>query len=568
MKYFLSLLLLFANTIFAQTSISTPYPRGYFRDPLNIPISLAGNFGELRPNHYHMGLDIKTNKVQNYSVFAAADGYIARVKIEPFGFGRAIYINHPNGYTTVYGHLNNFSATLERYVKQEQYRLESWAVSLEIPAGLFPVKRGDFIAYSGTTGGSQAPHLHFEIRETATDINLNPLLFGLPVPDQLPPEILRLALYDRNRSIYEQSPQIIPVRKTGRIYLSAPLLIITHTDKVSLAITSYDWQTGSSNLNGIYQAILYDNGAEQIRFTMDRIGYDNTRNLNAHIDYKTRSNGGAWLQHLTELPGYQNSIYQRGKGDGVINLADGRVHNIKVMVKDANGNSAELNCRLQYKPPASIFTEYPGKMFFPGMLDVVEAAPDCEFYVSEKGLYDSVRINYRKTFSKDEEVVSAVHSIGEAYIPLQDSLVVRIKPNRDLNPELMDRVVMEQFAESKNEVLKVRWQKGWASAAFREFGNFQLVVDSIPPEISLLGWSHGADLSKAARISIAVKDNLRAYKNFRAELDGKWLRFTNDKGGNFIYTFDENCGPGAHELRIRVEDESGNTQSETFRFLR
>ncbi len=567
MKYLLFLLSLFANTIFAQTSILSPYPRGYFRDPLNIPIRLAGNFGELRPNHYHMGLDIKTNRIQNYSVFAAADGYIARVKIEPFGFGRAIYINHLNGYTTVYGHLNNFNATLEQYVKQQQYRLESWAVFLEIPDGLFPVKKGDFIAYSGTTGGSQAPHLHFEIRETATDINLNPLLFGLPVPDQIAPEILRLALYDRNRSIYEQSPKIIPVRKKGKAYVTAPALIITHTNKVSLAITSYDRQTGSSNLNGIYQAILYENESEQIRFTMDRIGYYNTRNLNAHIDYKTRANGGAWLQHLTELPGYQNSIYQRGKGNGVINLADGKVHNIKILVKDVYGNSAQLSCRLQYRMPVATKQDYPGKMFYPGMLNV-DGAADCEFYVSEKGLYDSVHINYRKTVSANEQVVSAIHSIGEAYIPLQDSLVVRIKPDRDISPELMDRVVMQRFAGSKNEVLKVRWQRGWASAAFREFGNFQLVVDSFPPQISPVGWTNGADISKASRITIAVDDNLKTYKNFRAELDGKWLRFTNDKGGNFIYIFDENCRPGAHELRIRVEDEAGNSQSETFRFLR
>ena len=208
-----------------QPALFTPaaYPQDYFRNPLDIPISLAANFGELRPNHYHMGLDIRTQHRENLSVYAAAEGYVARVEIEPFGFGQAIYIRHPNGYTTVYGHLNRFFPALEAYVHEQQYRQQSWQVDLAIPRGLFPVKKGEFIAYSGSTGGSEGPHLHFEIRLTAGDINLNPLLFGLPVPDRTPTAILRLAWYDRNQGIYEQSPLILPARKMAASPATAPL---------------------------------------------------------------------------------------------------------------------------------------------------------------------------------------------------------------------------------------------------------------------------------------------------------------------------------------------------------
>src|SRR6478735_5452758 len=142
------------------------YPQGYFRNPLNIPIQLAANFGELRTDHFHMGLDIRTQSRENLPVYATADGYISRIKIEPYGFGRAIYINHPNGYTTLYAHLNEFYPALEQYVKLQQYKQESWSVYLELPPGFFPVKKGDVIANSGNTGGSQGPHLHFEIRNT------------------------------------------------------------------------------------------------------------------------------------------------------------------------------------------------------------------------------------------------------------------------------------------------------------------------------------------------------------------------------------------------------------------
>src|SRR5580692_9994511 len=172
MKHFLLVAALFCSLQgFPQLFPATAYPRDYFRDPLDVPISLAANFGELRPNHYHMGLDIRTQHRENLPVYAAADGYVARVSIEPAGFGQAVYINHPNGYTTVYGHLNDFFPALAAYVKQQQYDQESWKVFIDIPADLFPVRKGDWIAYSGSTGGSEAPHVHFEIRSTAEDVN-------------------------------------------------------------------------------------------------------------------------------------------------------------------------------------------------------------------------------------------------------------------------------------------------------------------------------------------------------------------------------------------------------------
>ncbi len=184
------------------------YPKGYFRNPLELPMDLSGNFGELRPNHYHMGLDLKTNRVENQLVHAAADGYISRIKIEPGGFGRAIYINHPNGFTTLYAHLNDFNPKLENWVKQQQYSKESWNIFLELTPGQFPVKQGDFLAYSGNTGGSQAPHLHFEIRRTTDDVNVNPMLFGFPLADNTAPRILRLAVYDRTGACMSNHPNL------------------------------------------------------------------------------------------------------------------------------------------------------------------------------------------------------------------------------------------------------------------------------------------------------------------------------------------------------------------------
>lgn len=567
-QYFLSLGSIFLSlALAAQLFPKTNYPQGYFRNPLNIPISLAGNFGELRPGHYHMGMDIKTDARENLPVHAAADGYIARIKIEPAGFGRAIYIDHPNGLTTVYCHLNNFAPDIESWLKQQQYKLGSWKVFLDVPHDLFPVKKGDFIAWSGNTGGSQGPHLHFEIRRTKDDVNLNPQLFGFSIPDNTRPNLLRLAVYDRHKSTYEQSPRIVPVKRSGMEFLTTPSLITTASDKVSFAVTAYDTHTGSSNLNGIYEGILYVDDQLITGFRMDNVSYDNTRYMNAHIDYRTKTNGGPYLQHLSELPGYVNSIYAKGKGDGVVDISDGEVHAIRIEVRDATGNTSILNTQIKFTSSStynSTFNIQNSKLFYPLMLDVYESS-DCEFYIGEKCLYDSVHIRYAAVSTGNPAVVSRVHTIGEVYIPLQDYFTIRIKPTAAANKS---RVVMQRFAGGKKDVQKAEWQGEWAAARFRDFGSFQLVEDNTPPQIVPIGFTNSSNLSKASRIAFTVKDNLEKFKNVRAELDGKWLRFTNDKGRTFIYLFDEMCPPGEHTLVITAEDEAGNAARGLYHFTR
>jgi murein DD-endopeptidase MepM/ murein hydrolase activator NlpD len=563
----LAFLLLFISLqIQAQYSAQPNYPQGYFRDPLNIPIDLSGNFGELRPNHYHMGLDLKTLKKENLPVMAAADGYVSRIKIEPFGFGRAIYVAHPNGYTTVYCHLNDFFPALENWVKQQQYQKESWALYEELPPTLFPVKKGDLLAYSGNAGGSQAPHLHFEIRRTEDDVNLNPMLFGLPLADNTRPHLVRLGIYDRQRSVYEQSPRLVPLASRNQQDYNAPLQKL-NTPLISLALSAFDTHSGSTNQNGIYEAVLYDNGRAVVGFRMDQISYAATRYLNAHIDYKTRAGAGPYLQHLSELPGYLHSIYTKFSGDGVLDISDGAVHDLSIVVKDPYGNSATAHCPVQFSGTVQAPPAPSGKRFYPMMVDIFES-PRCEFIIGERCLYDSVAISYRESPATSPQAVSAVHTIGATYIPLQDSMLVGIQPDRAIAPGCRDRIVMQRFAGAKKDVQKVSWQKGWAMARFREFGNFQLLCDTIAPQIVPIGFSDGANLSRAARLSFTVTDNLEEWQVIRTELDGRWLRFTNDKGKYFHYRFDEKCSAGDHTLRIIAEDAAGNRVERSFRFTR
>ena len=257
-----------------------------------------------------MGLDIRTAQKVNQRVYAAAGGYIAKIRIEAFGFGRVIYINHPNGLTTWYAHLNDFNPALEKKVKEQQYKQQTWAIELTFTPGQFPVSKGSFIAYSGTTGGSQGPHVHFEIRDTKTDKCLNPLLFGMPLQDKVPPTLVKLAMHDRRFSVYEQTPKFFALKKTGNYYSIAKIPVLkTGSNKISFAIQAYDRISGSNNQDGIYSAQLFIDERPVAGFEIDSISYDETGYMNAHIDFRYKYNGGPYLQHVSPLPGDISPVY-------------------------------------------------------------------------------------------------------------------------------------------------------------------------------------------------------------------------------------------------------------------
>ena len=568
--FFILLIFFNADTTTAQLFPLKNYPLNYFEYPVVATKGLAANFGELRPNHYHMGLDCRTDQAQNKKILAAADGYIAKVKIEPWGFGRAIYINHPNGLTTLYAHLNDFYEGLEKYVKQQQYALQNWAVYLDIPANLFPVKKGDTIALSGNTGGSQGPHLHFEIRDTKSDKVLNPLLFGFGIADTVAPDIIRLAVYNRNLSTYEQTPTLIPIKKIKGICSIAPALITVNTDKVSFGISATDRVTGSSNRNGIYEAVLYNDDRPITGFQIDNISYDETRDFNAHIDYKVRSGGGPYIQHLSRLPGYNNSIYKSIHDDGIINLADDSIHTIKIEVKDVNGNVSTVLFSLRRdtnyveRVKIPLASQRQSNEFHPDFINVYENS-DLSFYLSENKLYDSIRFQYSETIPKPGNTVYQLHNTS---VPVHGYFPISIKAQT----ALPGKMVMHRFANGKHDYTKADAvmngkETGWYKASFREFGSFELIIDTVAPVITPIGFKDGMNSSKQSRIVFVVKDNTEEVK-FNAMLDGNWLRFSNDKGNRFIYDFDEMCPAGEHELKIVAEDQVGNVSERVYHFTR
>lgn len=563
-KFFIAFIFCFTAVKESKSQVFSKknYPKNFFAWPVEAKIEIVANFGELRPNHFHMGLDCRTDHRENVPVLASADGYIAKVKVESFGFGRSIYINHPNGLTTVYAHLNVFEDALEKYVTDQQYALKQWAVYLDIPQKLFPVKQGDFIANSGNTGSSQGPHTHFEIRETKTEKCLNGLMFDLPIADEVDPEMWRLAVYDRTISTYDQTPKFYSVKKVNGEYQVVGGKITAPSSRVSFALSMQDKISGSTNPNGVYAAAVLDNETQISRFELDGISYAETRYFNAHIDYKMKANGGPYVQHLSPLPGYLNKIYTTDKNNGVLLLKDSNSHAIKIIVSDANGNLSFLKFDLiptKIEPIKKIINS--SQKLVPNIVNTFEKN-NLKFTMPIGTIYDTINFMFNELPSADGKNIYQLHNTS---IPIQGMYPISIRENFAITDT--NKIVMKRFAGGKNGYAKAIYKNGWYTASFRDFGNFQLIIDKETPIITPIGIKDGMNAANAKRIMFSVKDNTE-FVTFEALLDGNWLRFTNDKGGYFIYNFDDKCGQGTHELMILATDQVGNRAEKVFNFTR
>jgi Peptidase family M23 len=572
-------------SVFLFLAAQNKHPQGYFRNPLNIPMQLSANFGELRPNHWHMGLDIRTEARENLPVYAAAEGYIAHVGIRGSSFGRFIIINHPNGLSTLYAHLNDFNPELEKYVREQQYKNESWAIELDFAPNQFPVDKGSFIAYSGNTGGSQGPHLHFEIMDTKTTKRYNPLLFGFPIQDNTPPILMRLAMYDRSKSVFEQTPKLFTLKNTDSGYIIPKIPILkTGLSKVSFALQMIDKMSGGGSDNGVYAAKLYVDEEPQVGFVLDSIDYDETHYINAHIDYKHDYNGGVYLQHISQLPGHNGVEYKQLKNSGVVELTDTAIRTISIDVKDANNNTTQLNFSIQHDDSLATETFYSaGLKFVPQQVNIIEKG-GFEMYLPETCMYDSIPVLYNPIASSNYNTVSDAHRVSNAYYPVHGTFTVKLKPNKSISTAAAQKLIITQTGGKRNNFKKATLKNGWITADFGSFGDFQAYTDFSPPSINSLGQGDTINLSKASRIVFTPTDNF-GIKSFRVEIYScpsdttgylcdsipqkhKWLRFTNDKLRSWIYNFDDHCPYGVHHLKATAEDLVGNITVKEWWFKR
>jgi hypothetical protein len=555
-------------TLFAQSPIqSRLYPQNFFRYPLDLPPSTAGSFGELRPNHFHSGLDFKTNQGTGYPVHAAADGYISRLRVQFGGFGNAIYITHPNGYTTVYGHLQRFSPELEKLLRDSQYKKQTFEIDFKLQPLQAPVCKDDVIAWSGNTGASAGPHLHFEIRDTGTEQTINPQLFGLTIRDNVPPTIKAVGIYHLNGNPFSESTprQFLAVAGAkGNYHLTKPG-VINLSGAIGFGITTDDMNSTSLNHNGVYSIELKLDGQTVYTFAVERFAFDQTHAINAYIDYPEFLKTHLFMQKCFILPGSRITLYPQSVNRGVINFNDDAMHKVEYVVKDVAGNTSTVSMNVKSSPAKTpaVANNIKGTLFKYNQVNEFSNAK-VKVLISAGNLYDDLDFTY-KILPKRAGAFSATHSIGSIFTPVHDNYDLWIKPDSNIGKYADKAVIVSVEEVCTGNVYK----DGFVKAKARGFGDFFVKVDTVPPHIGPLNIRNGVNMAAIKKISFKIDDNLSGIKSYTGKIDSKWVLMEWDYKTKILsYTFTNDIMPGKHIFELTVSDNKNNISNYTADFYR
>ncbi len=564
MKNILNILIFLAFEFSAAAVTPESVDHNYFAPPLKIPFFLAGNFAELRPNHFHAGIDIKTQGRTGLPVYAAADGYLSRITISASGYGNAMYINHPNGTTTVYGHLERFIPRIEEFIRQIQYEKEVFALDQVISEGTFPVKKGEQIAFSGNSGSSGGPHLHFEIRQTKEQIVLNPLLFNMPVKDKSKPIVQALMVYpisDDATVAGKTSPQRFETVLSGNSWQLKPNQAIQVFGKIGFGIQTVDVLDGSPNRCGIYLLKLSVDKELIYSFTMDDFTQDESRYINSQMDYEREVKTGQRLYRTWLQPGNKLTIYDKVEERGIFKATDDNLHEVNYEITDAYGNETSLNFKIQSKEIKTTPEKEKGELFKYNRNNHIRN-DELEFSVPEGALYDDVDFVYSKK-STLPKFYSPVFQLHNTTIPLHFACPLKIKAV-NLPANLQGKALLAQVDPASGKIYSAtgKFVDGWVEGNIKVLGNYAVAIDNVAPKITSLSISDKKPLNKTNLLKFKVTDNLSGIETFRGTIDGKWVLFEYDLKNNLLsYTFDKTRFQFGkkHELNLEVTDYKGNT---------
>lgn len=567
MHYFL--LLFFISIISSSIVGQVPYEETNFRAPLNIPLVLAGNFAELRSNHFHTGLDIKTNHSQGYRIYAIDSGYVSRINISHWGYGKAIYVTHPNGYTSVYAHLRNFPKKIESFLRKKQFELESETIDIQLQPADLPVARGERIAFSGSSGSSSAPHLHFEIRETVTEYPVNPLLFNFEVKDNIKPDIFNLKIYPINGSINGETTQkVYSVSGSNGSYSLKDNPTISLNGEIGFGVHTTDRLNAARNKCGIYTIELELDNQLLYKQQMEKIDFSTNRYINTHKDYyeyhkKRRNFHKSFKTENNELKIYSNLIK-----NGIINFNDDTTHSLKYTIKDTYGNTSSLSFKVK-STTKSVQKENTKANAYP--LEPFNLnKDDFEVNMEAKTLYEKTNIAYEKEETKS--LTASLHKFGDEEIPLQKYFVMKIK-TQGVSKEKEKKAVIVKVSDDKRKLAAKggSFLDGWVEAKVRDFGNYTVKIDSSAPIVIPINITNNKVITTQSNIQFKISDNLSGVKTYRIYID-KQFKLANyiPRKGTLTLTFNEynKITKGKHNLRIIVTDERDNETIQNYTIIK
>jgi len=541
------------------------YPKGDFVSPVNREIKLSGTFGELRTNHFHAGLDIKSlHEVCGDFVYAAADGYISRIKIDEYGYGNAIYIDHVNGFTTLYAHLDRFTYEIENYIKEQQYMQKSFEVDLYPGPLKFTVTQMQQIGFMGNTGYSFGPHLHFEIRHTNDQTPVNPLHFGFEVTDHNAPVIQQLIVYELDEQGQLLNSRIMQPKFTSDSNYQIEKPIELSADKVAFGLRTYDTQDGETNQNGIYSINCKADDETTFAFSLDEIPFEQGRYLNAHIDYKEKVNENLFFHRCYPLEGNKLPIYTTGLDQGRFRLNSEFPRHYSISVSDFKGNISTLTFEVLRsqtmvpRAPAPIKYQSlgnPDEVTIITQQGIQVVWPEGSFYEKTPLNIITTPINKGESFSPYFELSPLDEPVHMYYNLFIDGLAVP--------PDLQNRAFIAR-CELNGSIINCggTWIGNNLTTSVRQMGTYTIMVDTIPPKINPILF--GSKMTGWERMDFRISDNVRIRDKgkdlmYSAFVDGNWILMALDgKSGILSHKFDGRTPPGNHNLVIKVVDDRGN----------
>lgn len=526
------------------------------RNPFDFPILLSGNFGELRNNHFHAGLDFKTQGVEGKPIHAVADGYVSRISVSPWGYGNALYMDHPDGTTTVYGHLQQFSDSLTAYVREHQYEQETFAINLVPDSGRFFFKKGDIIALAGNSGSSGGPHLHLEIRDTKTEEILDPLSYYKElITDTRPPQIQGVMIYPvEGRGVINGSNkklELKPVRsKDGKQVLTGK---IEAWGEIALAVKGYDYMNNTSNIYGVRKIALREDSTVIFRSNLNRLAFDESRYLNSFVDYEEWKDKRSFYMKSFVEPGNRLRFIE-SINRGIININEERTYQLTYLLQDIYGNATRINVWVDGKEQSIPAPETENAEYFHWKSENRFGAKGIRLVIPANNLYDDVYFRY--SVKEDSTALAATHTLHNRTIPIHDKALLSLRIQNDT----LDN--KEQYGVVRKQNKRFDWvggsyRNGWMDADIRELGTYTVSQDTKSPTITPVNQNVWVGSQK---ITFRITDNLSGIKSYRGEIDGTFVLFELDgKKGLVSYSFDKiRLKRGNHKLIFRVTDNCGN----------
>lgn len=557
-KILLFLLFIYASNIVSQSA---------YRSPLDIPLILSANFGELRPNHFHSGIDLKTQGVINKPVYSIADGYISRISVSPSGYGLAVYIDHPNGQTSVYGHLEKFAPKIAEYVKDKQYEYETYAIDLALDASVFPLKKGDLFAYSGNTGSSGGPHVHFEIRNTENQLALDALeYYKTEIKDGTPPQVKGIAVYpvgdkgavNNSNEVYRKMIGAVQRQKKG---VKMPSDSIFAWGRIGVGIYAIDRMTGTNNIYGVRYVRLFCNNKQIFSSDISSIDFDKTRMINSLTDFDYWRRKNVFFMKSFIEPGNKLSVYV-AENNGYIDISEERVYQMKYELEDLYGNSTTYTFDVYGKKQNIESSQCMQRMNW--NRDNTYSGNMFSLSIPQGALYNDFCLNLKRSLSPN--YLSAVYQITDNYIPLDKNCEMTLKMTKD---SLVNKVQygVVRIRNGKESWLGGKYNNGAMTVRVKELGDsYTVSYDSQAPVITPI---LPAKWVAQGAIKIKISDNKSGVASYRGTIDGSFALFEHDvKSPFYIYRFDvKKLKKGEkHTLRFVATDYCGNESSYEYSF--